>query len=420
MTRSLRGTPAVVVMDPGGRPNNFKPEVAARGLAVISVYTMPREHVRTRWPDHAVGDTVSVYATELDEIRTRLAELDADIRAVVPASDVAVDKADTLAEEFGLPGNGARLARARRDKYAMRETAARSGIRIPRYVLAEDTSDIPAAARAIGFPAFVKQTTGASSHGVRLLSRPQDTADLSDLPRTDHFGRPVQAWLVEQYVRGRELGVNLFSHDGVHHEVDIWEYRQPDNRDYSFPYWDWAQISTDDPDWATAAGFARQVLDAFGVRLGPSHTEIKISGGDAYLIELGARLPAGPMIERWLTRSDLDPYEQALACRLGEVPRIATTPVRFESYCGVCAIRNDGPAGRLVEIRGLDKVERLPGVDRLLVAYRPGELVPTTGTIRTIPVKVSVSAPDHPALLERLDAVRDAVELVIEPVRRSR
>ncbi|MFE0379534.1 ATP-grasp domain-containing protein [Streptomyces inhibens] len=417
MTSSLSGKPAVVLMDPCGPSMGYKPRVAERGMAVISVYTMPREHVQTRYPDHAVGDTVSLYASELGEIRTQLAELGADIRAVVPASDVSVDKADTLAEEFGLPGNGAQLALARRDKSVMRETAARAGVRIPRYALVEEATDIAPAARAVGFPAFVKHTTGGSSHGVRLLSRPQDAEDLSALHRTDHFGRPVQAWLVEQYVRGRELGVNFFSHDGAHHIVDIWEYRQPDDRDYSFPYWDWAQIPQDDPDWQTAVDYVRHVLDAFGVRLGPSHTEIKISAGDAYLIELGARLPAYPMIDGWIAHSDLDPHRQTLACRLGEVPKIATAPVRHDGFYGANAIRNDGPAGRLVEIRGLDKVEQLPGVDKLVVGYQAGDLVPTTSSIRTVPVKVSVSAPDRQELVQRLAAVRDTVELVIEPVR---
>jgi biotin carboxylase len=416
MTSSLSGTPAVVLMDPGRQGFNFKPQVAEREMAVISVYTMPREHVRTRWPDHTVGDTVSLYAAELGEIRAQLLGLGADIRAVVPASDVAVDKADILAEELGLPGNGARFAVARRDKSVMRETAARAGIRVPRYVLAEDAADIGRAARAVGFPAFVKQTTGAASHGTRLLSRPRDAQDLPALHRTDHFGRPVQAWLVEQYIRGRELGVNFFSHDGVHQVVDIWEYRQPDDRDYSFPYWDWAQIPQDEPDWRTAVDYVRQVLDAFGVRLGPSHTEIKISAGDAYLIELGARLPAYPMVDAWAAHSDLDPHRQALACRLGEVPRIATTPVRFGSFCGANAIRNDGPPGRLADIRGLDKVQRLPGVVKLTAVYSVGDIVPTTESIPTIPVRVLVSAPDYRALLQSLAAVRDTVELVIEPV----
>ena len=87
--------------------------------------------------------------------------------------------------------------------------------------------------------------------------------------------------------------------------------------------------------------------------------------------------------------------------------------MRFGSFCGANAIRNDGPPGRLAEIRGLDKVERLPGVESLTVAYHAGDMVPTTESIPTIPVRVLVSAPDHRALLQRLAAVRDTVELVI-------
>lgn len=363
-----------------------------------------------------MGDTVSLYSAELGEIRAKLAELGADIRAVVPASDVAVDKADTLAEEFSLPGNGARLAPARRDKSAMRETAARAGLRIPRYVMVEDAADIGSAAREVGFPAIAKHTAGAGSHGIRLLNEPQDAQDLSALQLTDHFGRRVEAWLVEQYVRGRELGVNLFSHDGEHHVLDVWEYRQPDDQNYSFPYWEWAQITQDDPDWHTAVDYVQQVLDTFGVRLGPSHTEIKIMDGRAYLIELGTRLPAYPMIDAWIEHSDLDPHRQVLASRLGEVPRIAAEPVKFDSFCGANAIRHDGPPGRLVEIRGLDRVERLPGVDKLVVRYQAGDLVPTTASIPTIPLRVSVSAPDRQELLRRMAAVRNTVELVIEPV----
>jgi biotin carboxylase len=415
MTGSPAGEPAVVLMDPVGPSMNYKPRVAERDMAVISVYTMPAEHLRARYPDHAAGDTVSLYATELPEIRARIAETGAEIRAVVPASDVSVDKADAIAEELGLPGNGARFAVARRDKSVMRETAARAGVRIPRYALVEDAVGIAAAARTVGFPAFAKHTTGGSSHGTRLLSRPEDAEDLSALQSTDHFGRPVQAWLVEQYVRGRELGVNFFSHEGVHHVIDIWEYRQPDDRDYSFPYWDWAQIARDDPDWQTAVDYVRQTLDVFGVGIGPSHTEIKISNGEAYLIELAARLPAYPMVDAWIARSDLDPHGQTLASRLGETPRIATEPVKFDGLCGASAIRNDGPAGRLAQIRGLDLVERLPGVDRLVVGYRAGDWLPTSSSIRTVPVKVSVSGADRRELIERMAAVRDTVQLVMEP-----
>jgi cysteine synthase A len=90
--------------------------------------------------------------------------------------------------------------------------------------------------------------------------------------------------------------------------------------------------------------------------------------------------------------------------------------VRFDSFCGASAIRNDGPAGVLTEIRGLEDLAGTPGIDKVLLTYKVGDLVPTTDSVRNIPVGVWVSASDYATLVERLAHVRDTVELVIEPV----
>jgi biotin carboxylase len=210
--------------------------------------------------------------------------------------------------------------------------------------------------------------------------------------------------------------VNCFSYQGKHQVVDIWEYRQPGEQDYSFPYWESAQIPQDDPDWQKAVDYVHQVLSAFGVTLGPSHTEVKVFEGEVYLMEIAARLPGGPMIDQWIAHSNLDPMQQALDCRLGKRPAFLDIPVRFDSFCGASAIRNDGPAGVLTEIRGLEDLAGTSGIDKVLLTYKVGDLVPTTDSVRNIPVGVWVSASDYATLVERLAHVRDTVELVIEPV----
>jgi biotin carboxylase len=412
----LQGVPAVLLLDPGREGINFKSQSAQRGLAVISVYTTPREHIATRGPNVTAGDAASIFTSDVDEILEEILKLGADVVGVVPVPDVAVHTADMLAAKLNLPGNGAELALARRNKAAMRETAALAGLRIPRFALVKDVQDIAAAAATVGFPAIVKQTVSAGSHGTRLLSCSEDADDNSTLLTLDYYGRPVEAWLVEQYVRGRELAVNCFSYQGKHQVVDIWEYRQPGEQDYSFPYWESAQIPQDDPDWQKAVDYVHQVLSAFGVTLGPSHTEVKVFEGEVYLMEIAARLPGGPMIDQWIAHSNLDPMQQALDCRLGKRPAFLDIPVRFDSFCGASAIRNDGPAGVLTEIRGLEDLAGTPGIDKVLLTYKVGDLVPTTDSVRNIPVGVWVSASDYATLVERLAHVRDTVELVIEPV----
>ncbi|MFE1172491.1 ATP-grasp domain-containing protein [Streptomyces sp. NPDC058773] len=420
MTTSLKGTRAVLLLDPVRNGAHFKSVTRRRGLAVVSVYTMPRQHVESRWPDHADGDDAGFYADDAGQILHGVESLGVELVAVVAASESAVHLADVLADKLGLTGNDLALSPARRNKAAMRAAALDAGVRIPRFALVEDPAGIAPAAAGIGFPAIAKHTTGGGSHGARLLNSAEEAADISGLARRDHFGREVEEWLVEQYVRGRELAVNCFSHDGEHQVIDVWEYRQPDDSDYAFPYWELMQLAEDDPDRQRAADFVGEVLTALGVRLGPSHTEVKVAADGVYLIEMGARLPGGPLTEQWLAHSDLDPFEQTLDCYLGNRPACLETPPRFDALIGSSVIRNEGPAGVLTEIRGMEELLRKPGVDSVASVYAPGDVVPVTDSTKTIPLFISLAAPDRPALLDLMAWVRRTVELVIEPATDSR
>ncbi|MFH9423996.1 ATP-grasp domain-containing protein [Streptomyces sp. NPDC017529] len=419
MTTSLQGAKAVLLLDPVRNGAHFKPEVRRRGLAVVSAYTMPRDHITTRWPEHAAGDDAGFYADGVAEILHHVEGLGVEVTAVVAASESAVHLGDMLADKLGLTGNDPARSLARRNKAAMRAAALEGGVRIPRFALVKEASEIASAAAEVGFPAIAKHTTGGGSHGARLLNSAADAADTSALERRDHFGRLVEEWLVEQYVRGRELAVNCFSHDGEHQVIDVWEYRQPDAGDYSFPYWELVQLSEDDPDRARSVAYVSEVLTELGVRLGPSHTEVKVAEDGVYLIETGARLPGGPLTEQWLAHSDFDPFEQALDCYLGLRPACLDNPPRFDALSGNSVIRNEGPAGRLVEIRGLDELMRRPGVDQVACVYTPGDLVPVTDSTKNIPLFISLSAPGSQELLALMAWVRATVHLVIEPVSES-
>lgn len=407
-------SPAVLLLDPVRTGAHYKAEARHRGYRAISVYTVAKDVIAENWPDHADGDDASIYSADADEILAQLDELDVKLVGVVPAMDSAVHLADTLADRMSLPGNGTSKASARRNKAEMRRIAAEEGLRIPRFMLIDSTAGIAEAAAEIGFPAIAKHTTGAGSYGTYLLSTPKDAAQTSGMHAKNQFGWEVDQWLVEQYIRGRELAVNCFSHNGEHRVVDIWEYRQPDDGDYDFPYWESAKLPEDDPDWQAAADYVFQALTAFEVRLGPSHTEVKVAPDGVYLMEVGARLPGGPMTDQWLAHTDLNPFEQALDCYLGIRPVCLQAPVRFRQACGASAIRNDGPAGILKEVRGLDEVRNMPGVDKVLSIYEPGDYVPVTDNTLNIPIGVWVSAPDYSGVLELLGRVRDTIELVIE------
>ncbi|MEV6211211.1 ATP-grasp domain-containing protein [Kitasatospora sp. NPDC051914] len=409
--------PAVLLIDPVNIGVGYKQAARDMGLAVVSLYTNEPGELNTTWPNHSAGDDVSLFNLEAPELLAALAGLDFEIRAVVPAMESAVHLTDVVAHELGLPGNDLALAWARRNKVAMREHAAAAGIRIPAFRLVKDPSEVLEAAESIGYPVIVKQTMGAGSLGTTLVNDSEAARNYRAVETVDMWGWPVEEWLVEEYVRGREFAVNAFSSDGEHRVLDMWEYRQPDDRDYDFPLWDNVQAVREDRDWARVEAYVEDVLTAFGVHRGPSHTEVKVNADGVYLMETAARLPGGPATDQWSNFTDIRPFHDALECYLGKRPPVMDRPINSRAVFGASAVRNDDAPGTLVAVHGLEQIRNHPGVDKVLVSYQPGDHVPLTTDTKTIPFGAWVSGPDQDAVVRVLAEIRDIVRLEIVPDR---
>jgi biotin carboxylase len=163
--------------------------------------------------------------------------------------------------------------------------------------------------------------------------------------------------------------------------------------------------------------FVKQVLDAFGIRWGPSHIEVKCSGdtGDVHLIELAARFSGGPAVKMWERHSDLRPFRDAVECHLGRRPRVIDGDHGFRAVLGSVVIRNDLAPGTLVAVHGLDELRALPGVADVLVEFKPGDHVPLTKHNLCIPVSASVYGPDRAAVLRTVALARERIRLEIAP-----
>ncbi|RKS68237.1 biotin carboxylase [Actinomadura pelletieri DSM 43383] len=407
------GPTAVLLVDPVITGLPFKRVCRARGHAVVSLYTISPSVLAEIAPDHAEGNDVTLYAADPDEAYALVTAVPMEIRAVVPATEPAVHVADVLAAKLGLPGNDPATASARRNKTAMRRLAVSGGVPVPDFLVVTDLSEVPDAATEIGYPLILKPATGASARDVRLVPTVGDLPDaIAASASRDLFGAPIQEWLVERYVRGREFAVNAFSLNGRHEVIDIWEYRQPWDADYDQPYWDLIQLPHADPAWGPAADLAVRVLEVFGMRNGPSHTEVKGNASGLFMMEIGGRLPGAKMADHWERHASFQPFEATLDAYLG-MPRDRLDP-RFDAVLGICCLRNDGPAGRLHAVHGLDGLRELRGVDEIQLRYVPGERVPRTCDLDTVVAKVLVSGPDHASVTDLMTTVRQKVEMEIE------
>ncbi|MEU9381225.1 ATP-grasp domain-containing protein [Streptomyces sp. NPDC048279] len=405
----------ILLIDPTDSESGrgYRNAVRDLGFKALSVFT-GLSPAADRQADPA--DPMSLRVNDVDDAVQTIRTAGYDVRAVVPTNGSSLHVGDEIAARLGLPGNEPSLGWARRNKAAMRARATEMGVRVPEYQLVSSLDDAAEAARAIGFPVIVKQTMGTGSLGVVVVS---SEADLTKLDRawTDLFGAPVTEWLVERYVRGREYAVNFCSAGGVHRLIDIWEYRWPDDRDYDFPLWDIVQIDSNHPDYGPVERFCQTVLNAFGLREGPGHIEVKCEteSDDVYLIELASRFSGGPAVPMWSRHSDLRPFHDAVECYLGRRPNVIDGDHGFRAVLGSVVVRNNDASGTLVAVHGLDELRALPGVADVLVEFQPGDHVPITDHNMCIPVSASVHGPDRAAVLRTIAAARAAVKLEIFP-----
>lgn len=409
--------PAILLVDPTrtGNGHEYKAAVHDFGFEVVSLFT-GESPTASRLLAHPDKET-SLWVNSVEDALSQIGAAGLDLHAVVPAYGVSVHMADKIAARLSLPGNDETLAWARRNKGAMRVRAMQTGILVPEFRRVHSLDKIMEAAQTVGFPVIVKQTMGWGSFGVSVVSDAAALHKACTVLSVDMFGRPVSEWLVERYVRGREYAVNFFSADGAHRMVDAWEYRQPDSRDYDFPLWDIIQISADHHDYVRVERFVQAALDAFGIRWGPSHIEVKCSdkGDDVFLIELAPRFSGGPAVPMWTRHSDLRPFHDAVECYLGRRPRVIDGDHGFTAVLGSVVIRNDDAPGALVAVHGLAELVAMPGVADVFVGFKPGEHVPVTREARTIPVSASVHGPDSATVLRTMTLARQTVKLEIAP-----
>lgn len=124
---------------------------------------------------------------------------------VVAGQESAVPLADRLSEALGLPTNGSRLSRARRDKYEMIETLRRAGLRCARQLKTGDPAVLAEWAEHNGsYPVVIKPLSSAATDGVYVCDSLDDVVAAAEevLSSRDIFGKRNEEALVQSYLAG--------------------------------------------------------------------------------------------------------------------------------------------------------------------------------------------------------------------------
>lgn len=400
-------TALVVVYDEGSARVG---EIAA-GLSALGevIFAVPRgaadAGLLTLMGD--LGQAVVLDGSPSDDIRSLAARSPA---AILTFSERMLTYTAVLAECLDLPFHSTTTAARLTDKYLQRQALREAGVDASRSFLLSRPDDLEAALDAVGLPAIVKPRRGEGSRNTYHIATVNRGAELLSAMLDGPRGSVEHELVVEEYLQGRANGpfgdyvsVESFVADGTitHIAVTGKPPLAPPFRETGH-FWP-AALATQEV--RTIEDLARDALRALGVRVGITHTEIKLTVRGPRIIEVNGRL-GGLLNDLSLAAADLSLIQVVGRLALGQKVPPFVIPADSVSYL----YHNPAPTVPCVleSVAGVRTIRSLPGVRSYRTLIRPGSSIP--GGVHTNRLDLlSGQASDHVGMLATIDAVLDTL-----------
>jgi biotin carboxylase len=384
-----RNETCIVIVDPYSAGAMLAEALRARGVKCIAVESSPSipKAMRSRFNPAvfwAITRHEDDYMRTLDSVRRHRPAF------VLPGCESGVELAERLAGDLYLPGNGATLREARRDKYLMAEAVRARGLRTAQQFQSGDIDEIVGWTEStLDWPVIIKPPKSVASDGVAFCRTVDEVRDAAGkiLSATNALGKRNHAVLAQEFLAGTEYIVDTVNLNGHKKTTAIWQYnRPPEGISSEFVSYDAMTLLPYSGERQEALqAYAFKVLDALSVNFGPAQCELMWVNGEPVMVEVAARLSGGMGAllsgicggisqvdetirillepERFLATLDLKPRLQRRAVNLFLVPQ---------------------RRGRLVRVRGLDRIWQLPTLHSASVSAQPGDLLKRVAGVVTL------------------------------------
>lgn len=207
---------------------------------------------------------------------------------LVALDDFDVELGAALRDHFRLGGLDLGTMRFFRDKLAMRGQAREAGVAVPPFTSIVHHPDVTAFLESVPPPWLLKPRMQASSIGIQKFDHAEDV-----WKRIHELGDEQSDHLLEQFLPGTLYHVDTLTHRGDVIFAEVGEYHRP-----LLEVWTGGGIfgsqtlPRDLPEWSRLTGLTAQILKAFRLPRGCSHTEWIQADADGqfYFIETSARV----------------------------------------------------------------------------------------------------------------------------------
>lgn len=216
---------------------------------------------------------------------------DIGVAGVVSTTELSVSIAAYVAEQLGLLGIPYEVAKVITNKYRNRNCInGLPELLSPKYVEATSLEDIENS--EVTFPMILKPINLGGKRGITVVNSKKELPYAFDYAKESFRKGTTPIIIAEQFLEGGiECSVESLSYKGVHTIIQITQ-KDTAGPPHCVELGHHQPASLPEDLWAKVVRAVSSGLTAIGIYNGPCHTEIKIIGGNVYLIEFNAR-PGG-------------------------------------------------------------------------------------------------------------------------------
>lgn len=271
----------VIVVDPYSTGCLVAKEINLRGYPIVALWTKGFSAAMKTHVPQSCGKIN--YLASVDEpmeggLQATADKLKAAIgggktfAACLAGGEAGVDLADCLSEFMGLLTNGTEIPN-RRDKKIQQELIRKMGLRSVRQAGGDKLDQVEHFLRTESYPIVLKPNESAGSDGVKLCNSYEEAVDHFNVLMKSQMvnGGEVPAVLCQEFLKGKEYVVDHVSRDGIHKTMMVWVYDKRPANGSAFVYYACSPVSATSPEAKIIIPYVRGVLDALGIKNGPSH-----------------------------------------------------------------------------------------------------------------------------------------------------
>ena len=324
-----------------------------------------------------------------------------------PCSEVAMNVMGRINDELHLSGISKEMAIRATNKHLMREAFERYGAPSPMSILTKDEEDAwQVFCEKFSTNAILKPSRNSGSRGIAKVEKGiTKDAFVGLYLRALEESRDHQV-LIEQFVEGPEFSVEVIVWNGEPHVLAVTDKKTTEapyfvelghNQTSVFP----EEIQRKLKDGAIAG------IKALGLSNCAAHCELKVQNGEAYLMEIGARM-GGDFISTELTHlsTGIDMVAATISVVLGLEPNLQPT----EEKHGVCIRYFTPKPGKLIAIEN-EEVLKDAHVYDAEIYHKVGDMIPEVKSSLDRSGHVIVTDVDATSAIKRAEGIIETVNL---------